>query len=167
MFTLQFSQHPPDDLIEIVGRILEANVNCSKRKDERIAINAETLRKIRFSNKEVGVTIENVPRRCLLRDISFTGARLVMLGIAKFLIDKRIAIKFDFLEPNESYSIEGKIVDAEKVADRDDMIVANVFYSEPAPMDYKIRLSDYFNTVRIDTKTGSPPAATPQTPPPA
>jgi hypothetical protein len=167
MFTLQFSQHPPDDLIEIVGRILEANVNCSKRKDERVTISSESLRKLRFLNKEIGVTIENVPRRCLLRDISFTGARLVTLGIAKFLIDKRIVLKFDFIEPNESYSIEGKIVDAEKVADRDDMIVANVVYSEPVPMDYKIRLSDYFSAVRIDTKPGGPPAAPPQTAPSA
>jgi hypothetical protein len=166
MFTLQFSQRPPDDLIEIVGRVLEANVNCSKRKDERIVINAETLRKLHFLNKDVGVTIENVPRRCILRDISFTGARLVLLGIAKFLIDKRIVIKFDFHEPNESYSIEGKIVDVEKVADRDDMIVANVIYSETVPMDYKLRLSGYFNVVRIDTKPGSSSASPPQTPAP-
>jgi hypothetical protein len=155
IFSLQFSQRPPDDLIEIVGRILEANANCSKRKDERIVINTETLRKLRFSTKDVGVTIEKVPRRCLLRDFSFTGARLVTLGISKFLLDKNVVIKFDFMEPNESYSIKGKIVDIEKVVDRDDMVVANVLYNENVPMAYKVRLSDYFGTLRLDTKAGN------------
>lgn len=161
MFTLQFSQHPPDDLIEIVGRILEANVNYSKRKDEFIAITGETLRKLRFSGKEIGVTIENVPRRCILRDISFAGARLVTVGVAKFLIDKRVVIKFDFNEPDEIYGIEGKIVDAEKVADRDDMVVANVFYCDSVPMTYKVRLSDYFSTLRTDAKVTGPSAPQP------
>jgi hypothetical protein len=160
MFTLQFSQHPPDDLIEIVGRILEANINFSKRKDERIVISSDTLRKLRFSGKEIGVTIEDVPRRCILRDISFTGAHIVMLGISKFLIGKRASIKFDFTEPDENYSIDGKIEEAEKIAERKDMIIANVAYNSPVPMVYKVRLSDYFSTVRIDAKTGSPiPAA--------
>jgi hypothetical protein len=155
-FSLQFSQRPPDDLIEIVGRILEANVNYSKRKDERITINADILRKLRFSGKEVGVTIENVPRRCIMRDLSFTGARLITLGISKFLQDKRVVIKFDFAEPDESYSIEGKIVDAEQVVDRNDMVVANVMYNETIPLAYKVRLSDYFSTARPEAKAGNP-----------
>lgn len=159
MFTLQYSQHPPDDLIEIMGRILEANINFSKRKDERIVISNDTLRKLRFSGKEFGVMIEDVPRRCILRDISFTGVHLVMLGISKFLIGKRIAIKFDFNDPVESYSISGKIVDAEKVADRKDMVIADVIYNNPVPMVYKVRLSDYFSTMRMDAKTSGPPQA--------
>jgi hypothetical protein len=156
VFSLQFSLRPPDDLIEIVGRILEANVNCSKRKDERIAINAEILRKLRFSGKEVGVTIENVPRRCIVRDISFAGARIITLGISKFLQDKRVVIKFDFTEPDESYGIDGKIVDVEQVVDRNDMVVANVMYNETIPLAYKVRLSDYFSTARPEAKAGNP-----------
>ncbi|MDR2343096.1 MAG: PilZ domain-containing protein [Spirochaetaceae bacterium] len=152
MFTLQFSQRPPDDLIEIVGRIIEANKSFNRRKNERIAITPETLRKMHFTAKEIGVTIDGVPRRCLLRDISFTGARLVMLGISKFLINKSITIKFDFDEPLESYSINGKSIDVEKVAERNDMVVLNMEYSDPVPMAYKVRLSDYLNTARTDTR---------------
>ena len=167
MFTLQFSQRPPDDLIEIVGRIIEANKSFTKRKDERIAITPETVRKLRFTPKEIGVTIDGVPRRCILRDISFTGARLVMLGISKFLIDKQITIKFEFDEPDETCNITGKSIDVEKVAERKDMVVLNVLYNDPVPMAYKVRLSDYLNTIRTDTRanrpahTGDTPAAQP------
>lgn len=166
MFTLQFSQRPPDDLIEIVGRIIEANKSFTKRKDERITITPETIRKMHFTPKEISVTIDGVPRRCILRDISFTGARLVMLGISKFLIDKQITIKFEFDEPNESYSITGKSIDIEKVAERKDMVVLNVIYNDPVPMAYKVRLSDYLNTIRMDTRTNrhAPAGDTPSAP---
>lgn len=167
MFTLQFSQRPPDDLIEIVGRVIEANKSFTKRKDERITITPETLRKLHFTTKEPGVTIEGVPRRCILRDISFTGARLIMLGISKFLINKPITIKFDFDEPDENYSIEGKVIGAEKVVDRNDMVVLNMVYNDPVPMSYKIRLSDYLNSVRTDLRTNRPASAGESAPPPA
>jgi hypothetical protein len=159
MFTLQFTQRPPDDLIEIVGRIIEANKSFTKRKDDRITITPETLRKLHFTQKEVGVTIDGVPRRCILRDISFTGARLVMLGISKFLVNKPISIKFDFEEPDESYIINGKAINVEKVAERNDMVVLNMTYNDPVPMAYKVRLSDYLNTVRTDTRAARPATA--------
>jgi c-di-GMP-binding flagellar brake protein YcgR len=164
MFTLQFSQRPPDDLIEIVGRVIEANKTFTKRKDDRITITPETLRKMHFTPKEVGVTIDGVPRRCILRDISFTGARLVLLGISKFLINKPITIKFDFDEPSETYNITGKSVDIEKVAERNDMVVLNMVYDEPVPMTYKVRLSDYLNSLRADTRTTHPAHPTSETP---
>jgi hypothetical protein len=162
MYELKFSQRPPDDLIEIVGRIIEANISFAKRKDERITITPETLRKLHFANKEIGVTIEGVPRRCILRDISFNGARLAMVGISKFLIDKQASIKFDFLEPSESYSIAGKFHKIENIADRNDMVLVNMIYDDPVPMVYKVRLSDYLNTVRPDSR--APHSASAQTP---
>ena len=167
MFTLQFSQRPPDDLIEIVGRIIEANKSFTKRRDERIVITPETVRKLHFTPKEISVTIDGVPRRCILRDISFTGARLVMLGISKFLIDKQITIKFEFDDPDESYNIIGKSINIEKVAERKDMVVLNVLYNDPIPMAYKVRLSDYLNTIRTDTRTNrtAPAGDTPAAPP--
>jgi hypothetical protein len=158
MCTLRFSQRPPDDLIEIVGRILEANISFSKRKDDRIMITPEALRRLHFITKDVGVTIEGVPRRCILRDISFNGARLAMLGISKFLVDKQAGIKFDFDEPAESYSITGKFQSVENIADRGDMVIVNMIYNDPVPMVYKVRLSDYLNTVRTDTRPVRPTA---------
>jgi hypothetical protein len=156
MFTLQFSHRPPDDLIGIVGRILEANIISSRRKNEYISITPESQRKLHLV-KNVSITAEGVPRRCILRDISFSGARFVMLGISKFLLDKQSSIKFDFDDPIESYTIDGKFVNVENVADRNDMVTVTMSYNEPIPMIYKVRLSDYLG------KTRMPPSKNQQT----
>jgi hypothetical protein len=163
IFTLNFSQRPPDDLIGVVGRILDANVNFSKRRDERINITPENLRRLYFATKDIEVLIEGVPRRCILRDISFGGARFIMLGVSKFLIDKSASIKFDFDDPEETYTINGKLIGAEKVADRNDMIVMNMAYNDPIPMTYKVRLNDFLNSYRLisDSENRSPVASAP------
>ncbi|GMO32057.1 MAG: PilZ domain-containing protein [Termitinemataceae bacterium] len=148
MFTMQFSQRPPDDLIEIVGRVIEANWYASKRKDEAIPVNAETLRKLKFITKDVGITVEGVPRRCILRDISISGARIIVLGISKMLVGKSGSIKFEFTDPIESYEIKGTYASAESVADRKDMAVLNLQYIDPIPLTYKVRLSEYLGTNR-------------------
>ena len=162
IFTLQYSQRPPDDLIEIVGRIIEANVNFNKRKDESITISPESLRKLKFVTKDVGITIQNVPRRCILRDISFTCARVIVLGVSRLLLDKPATITFDFSEPDENLIINGKLVGAEVLPDRKEMVLLTLVFDEPVPMSYKVRISDYLTSlIRVPDrgKAANQPAA--------
>jgi hypothetical protein len=150
LFTLQFTQRPPDDLIEIMGRILDANVNSTKRKDEMILINPESSRKLRI-NKESAVLIQNVPRQCILRDISFSGARLIMMGVAKFLVNKEAVIKMDFDDPRESFLLKGNLISAEMVEGRKELVSLDLQYDEAVvPMGYKIRVNDYLSQIRPD-----------------
>ena len=150
LFTLQFTQRPPDDLIEIMGRILDANVNSTKRKDEMILINPESSRKLRIS-KESAILIQNVPRQCILRDISFSGARIIMMGVAKFLVDKVAVIKMDFDDPRESFLLKGNLVSAEMVEGRKELVSLDLQYDENiVPMGYKIRINDYLSQIRPD-----------------
>jgi hypothetical protein len=154
LLTIQYTQRPPDDLIEIVGRVLDANVNSSKRKNERIIISLETQRKIRLISKETAVFIQAVPRRCILRDLSFSGAKVIMMGVAKFLVDKEAALRFEFDDPREGFLIRGKFVRAETVEGKKEMIALGMEYDEPlVPMGYKIRINEYINTVRADSRT--------------
>ncbi|MDR0388219.1 MAG: PilZ domain-containing protein [Treponema sp.] len=146
IFTLQFTQRPPDDLIEIMGRLLDANVNSSKRREERISLTAETLRKLKILSKECAVFIERVPRRCILRDISFSGAKMIMMGVAKFLVNKDSALRIDFDDPRESFLLRGKFVRAENVEGRQDLLALAVEFDESVvPMGYKLRLNDYLS----------------------
>ena len=150
LFTLQFTQRPPDDLIEIMGRILDANVNSSKRKDERILINPESSRKLNIS-KESAVLIQNVPRQCILRDVSFSCARLIMMGVAKFLVNKEAFLKMDFDEPRETFLLKGNLANAELIEGRKELISLDLQYDENmVPMGYKIRINDYLSQIRPD-----------------
>ena len=154
LLTIQYTQRPPDDLIEIVGRVLDANVNSSKRKNERLILTQDTMRKLRLISKETTTFIQRVPRRCILRELSFSNAKLIMLGIAKFILNKETALRVDFDDPRESFTIKGKFIRAESVEGKKEMVALAMDFDEAIiPMGYKIRLNEYLNTVRADSRT--------------
>jgi hypothetical protein len=154
MFTIQFSNRPPDDFIEIIGRVLDANINSVKRKDVRIPLNADNMRKLNILSSESAVFIERVPRRCILRDISFSGSKIIMMGVAKFLLEKDAAIKIEFNDPKEAYLIKGKFIRAENVEGKKEMIALGLVFDEASvPMGYKMRLNDMLTSSRADFRS--------------
>ena len=154
LLTIQFTQRPPDDLIEIIGRILDAKINSSKRKDDKIVLTTESQRKLKLLSKETSAFVQAVPRRCLLRELSFTGAKLIMMGIAKFLIDKDTALRLDFDDPRESFLIKGKFTNPQEVEGKKEMIAISMEFEEnQIPTGYKMRINDYFNATRLDNRT--------------
>jgi len=155
MFTIQFTNRPPDDFIEIMGRILDANVNSKKRKEDRIPLTPENLRKLNIVSTETVVFIESVPRRCILRDLSFSGSKVIMLGVPRFLLEKEGALRLDFNDPRVSYTIKGKFVRAEAVEGKKEMVALGISFDETAvPMGFKIRLNDMLTSVRADFHSG-------------
>jgi len=149
MISVQFTQRPPDDLIEIVGRVLDANVNSSKRKNDRIVISTEAQRKLKLLSKETVAFIQAVPRRCILREVAFYNAKVIMLGVAKFIVDKETSLRFDFDDPRESFLVKGKFVHSEEVEGKQEMVALSMEYDESSiPMGYKIRINEYLNSVR-------------------
>ena len=157
LFSLQFTQRPPDDLIEIMGRILDANVNSTKRRDDRIIISPESLRKLNISSKETAIFIQGVPRRCILRDISFSGAKIIMMGVAKFLVEKDAALRIDFEEPRQSFLLKGKFIRSEVVEGRKELVSLALLLDENiVPMGYKVRINDYLSQFRVDRTVGDP-----------
>ena len=156
IFQLQFIQRPPDDLIEIMGRLLEANINSAKRRDERIILNTDTIRKLNLVSKDSAIFIQAVPRRCILRDISFSGAKIIMMGVSKFLVDKEVSLKVDFFDPRQSFSIKGKFIRSEEVEGRKELIaLAMQFEPNAIPMGYKMRINDYLSQIRVESRSES------------
>ncbi|MDR2729430.1 MAG: PilZ domain-containing protein [Treponema sp.] len=153
ILTLQFTNRPPDDLIEIMGRVLDANVNSAKRKDVRLPMTADNLRKLNIQSSETSVYIQGVPRRCILRDLSFSGSKLIMIGIAKFLMEKEVALRLDFTDPQENFLIKGKFIRVENVEGKKEMLALGLNFDEASvPMGYKIRLNDMLTTIRADNR---------------
>jgi hypothetical protein len=153
MFTLQFTQRPPDDLIEIMGRLLDANVNSAKRKEERILLTTESLRKLKLSSKDTAVFIQGVPRRCILRDLSFSGAKIIMMGVAKFLVNREASLRIDFDDPRADFLLKGKFIRSEPVEGRKELIALAMLFDEATiSMGYKMRINDYIGSLRIDNR---------------
>ena len=142
--SLLYTQRPPDNLIEIIGKLIEANIDAKKRRDERIILNPESMRKLGISSKETIVYIESVPRKCILRDISYSGAKILIFGLGKFLINKKAVLKILFEDTEKAFELQGTIVRFEEVEGRKDIsAIAIHFDEEKVPLAYRIKLSDY------------------------
>ncbi len=147
--TLTFNSKPPDDLIEIVGRLLETKDNAVKRKEERIAITAESKRRLSLMKEETTISIQNVPRNCIIRDLSFSGAKLIMMGVAQFLKNKEAALQLEFDEPRETLIIKGLTANAEPVEGRKELVTLAIKFDEASiPISYKIHINNCLTAVR-------------------
>lgn len=147
IISLNFSQRPPDDLICKIGEFLEASENFYQRKEDRIDINKNSIRKLGLEKEESIIFVQNVPRRCILKDLSFGGAKVMLVGVPKFLVGKSIGLKMDFFDTNESVLIPGIIPRAEFLQGRQDIVIAHIaFNAENVPMVYKIHINGFITT---------------------
>jgi hypothetical protein len=153
--SLQYTQRPPDDLIDIMGRLLEANMNASRRRDERILLSPDAMRRMSLVSKDSFVYVQGVPRKCILRDLSFTGAKAIIVGLAKFLVSKECTLRVEMDEPRESLDIPGTIVRYEDVEGRKDLTAIAIHFDEQAvPMTFKMHINDYLSQVRAPRVEG-------------
>lgn len=149
IITLTFTQRPPDDLIETIGRLLEANANAIRRKEERIVITPDSKRKLSITKEETLCYIQNVPRHCIIRDLSFSGSKIILMGLPNFLKDKPAVLSIEFEEPREIVQIPGQIVQAEFVEGRKDLVTVSVrFLDDSIPMAYKLHINNYLTAIR-------------------
>ncbi|MCR4735492.1 MAG: PilZ domain-containing protein [Treponema sp.] len=149
LVTLVFTQRPPDDLISRIGEFVEACENFKIRKEERISINSKSIQKLGIDKEESVILVEQVPRRCVLKDISFGGAKVMLVGIPKFLVNKSVVLKIEFSDTNESLGIAGKIMNAEFLEGRKDISLCHIVYdTDLVPMSYKIHVNNFITTVQ-------------------
>ena len=146
---LQYTQRPPDDLIERLGTLLSANVSFVRRREERIIIAPDVQKKLGLVTSGIQITVDNVPRKGLLRDISFGGAKVLMQGVPQFLVNRAATVRLEFDDPAETLTLHGTITRYEAVEGRTDISAfAIAFTEEKVPMPYKMRLSEYLRLIK-------------------
>ena len=140
---LTFTQRPPDDLIEILGSLLEANINAARRSEERIVINPETIRYMGLASKSAVILIDRIPRNGILRDVSFGGLKIIIMGNPKYLLKKMAAIKIS-LSSGKFLVVQGEIIRFEPVEGRKDLAALAIKYDpKKLSFDYKMMINDY------------------------
>ena len=149
VITIAFNQRPPDDLIEAVGRLLEANTNAVRRREERILINENSKRKLGLVREEAIVLIQNVPRHCIVRNLSFSGAKIILLGLSQFLTNKPAQLRLEFEDPNEVITLNGGIVSSEVIEGRKDIVACSITFADKiVPLSYKLHINNFLTAVR-------------------
>lgn len=157
--SVEFTQRPPDDLIEILGQFLELHVNAKKRRELRIPTNEAILKKIGFSSTSTRMAVEGIDRKCLIRDLSFGGSKVLIPGIAKFLLNRSAKLKVETLDGGRLLEIPGTIVRVEEVDGRKDITVAAIqFTEETVPLDYKQKINDFLKQYgkQLEAKKAEP-----------
>lgn len=158
--SLQYTQRPPDDLIDIMGRLLDANMNSTRRREERILLTPDSMRRMGLVSKESYIFVQGVPRKCILRDLSFSGSKAIIVGLAKFLVGRECLLRIEMEEPRESLDLKGTIVRYEDVEGRKDLTAIAIHFDEQAvPMTFKMHINDFLSLVRQAKPDESAPPA--------
>jgi len=151
---LEYTHRPPDTLIEILGAMLDANVNAKRRKEERIIIDTNNMRRLNLASSTHIVRIDNAPKNGLLRDISFSGLKIIILGDPVSLIGKkaRVQISQTF---GRNIELTGEIVRHETVENHNNLVaIALHFEPEDTPLEYRMLINDCLkhpSVMRVDS----------------
>lgn len=144
--TLEFTQKAPDTLVNILGCLLELKTNALQRRDTRIVLTPENMKKIGLESRESCVSIDGLPLRCLVRDLSFGGAKVLlsMLGIPAGA--RKALLKLHRCEVQDDTVLDGSIVRVEDVAGHDDLVALSIQYSTEPPISYKQKINSIFSS---------------------
>ncbi len=149
VITISFTQRPPDDLIERLGTLLDANANAIRRKEERVILNPDVKRKLGLTKEEAIVQISGVPRHCILRDLSFGGVKILMMGLQKYVENQQALLQLRFEEPQEVIQVGGVVVASSPIEGRKDILMVSIkFGDKTVPIAYKIRINNYLVNMR-------------------
>ncbi|HOJ63211.1 MAG TPA: PilZ domain-containing protein [Spirochaetota bacterium] len=146
LMTLEYTQKPPDDLIEILGKIIETAENFEKRKSLRINLEGKIIADIGLTTSKSYAIIDNIKRPCIIKNISAYGCMIILSCVPKFIMNKDAVINLFLIEKSEPLQIEGKIVRYEDVANRKDIYGIGIeFYEEKIPYEYKTLINNYLD----------------------
>jgi len=144
LLSLTFTQKAPDDLIEIIGQLLEASANAQKRREERILINKESVRGLGLRSSEGFLEIEQVTKKCILRDLSFSGAKVLSVAWGNLAENDEALLRLAFDTIDGSVDIPGKAVRIEEVIGRSDFVGISLHFDEQAiPLEYKTQINSW------------------------
>lgn len=130
-----FAHRPPDTFLQAQGSYLSLRKEANQRTEERILLSAENKDLIGLANLNTVVTVDHIERKCLIRDLSYTGARAILTGVAPFLVDKPFTLQVPFVDG--IIEIPGKIVRADPVEGHKGLaVIAMGYHTDHVSIDY-------------------------------
>jgi hypothetical protein len=136
MLEVKFSHRPPEGFLQVQGSYLTLRKETHQRKEARITVNTETMDLLGLTSSHSTLVIDHIERKCLIRDLSYQGARVILTGVANFLLQKpfELTVPIRNMTPNQ---IPGQILRAEPVpGHRGLAIVALGYHNDRVPIEY-------------------------------
>ncbi len=158
LVALEFTGRPSDDLIQVLGVLLEANTNAKRRRDERIVITPDTLKRVGLESGTGALTIEGTDHRCLIKDVSFGGAKVLVAGTPPLAAGQPVGLKVVRAEGGEQITLWGELTRAEAVSGHPEILALGIKYLGDPPVTYKMMLSSFLGGGRRAPPPPSPAA---------
>lgn len=147
--SIEYTSKPPDDLIEMLGQLFDANTNFQRRKEERIDLNPTTIKALGVESKEAALVVDKQVKNCIIRDLSFSGAKVLLFGAVAGDVQKSTVLQFSLSGQKQKILLPGTIVRFEEVVGREDIGAFGIsFVEEKTPMSYKMLINNYIRTHR-------------------
>ncbi len=139
--SLEYTNRPPDDLIELLGGLLEAALNASRRAEERVEVNQASMKQLGLESREAVLFVDGVEGRCLLRDLSFGGAKVLVHGQAEAFLEKPVLLRLLFSEAGSEVTLAGRVLRWEGMANREDIGAVAIHFEGEVPIQYKVAVN--------------------------
>jgi hypothetical protein len=153
LMSLEFSLKPPEDLIEIIGKILELSDNFEKRKSLRFNLEGKVADNLGLASTKNIIVIDNLKRPCIIKNISASGCMIIMTCNPKFILNKKIIMIINVKNNIESLNFEGTIIRSEEITDRKDLYAIGIaFIEDKIPFLYKELLNSYIDKLETMMK---------------
>lgn len=152
-----FSHRPPEGFLQAHGSYLNLKKEANQRREDRIPLNEETRELLGLATLNTTVVVDHIERKCLLRELSYSGARVILTGVAPFLLDKPFTLSVP-LASKAAMDIPGKIVRAEAVEGHKGLaVIALGYHQDRVPVEYLRTLQKGFKLGLGAKKTVAPP----------
>ena len=142
--TLEFTQRPSDTLVGILGSMLEIKSNELRRRDQRVVVTPDVMKRFGLQSRESCVAIDGTSRRCVLRDLSFGGAKVLLSISGLPPAPHHALLKLQRCEVADDTVLDGSVVRVEDVQGHDDLVALSIKYSCDPPISYKQKINSVF-----------------------
>lgn len=162
LMSLEFTQKPPDDLIEIIGKIFESISNFEKRSELRINLDPKVVSDMGLVSNNAYVLIDNIKRPCILRNVSPSGCAIILVCNPKFVVNKKAVVGFYHIDSTEPIHIDAVIKRYEDVSGRTDIFLLGLLFdSDKIPYEFKSLINDYIDKLEDMAKFKRIPGSQP------
>ena len=143
--TLTYTKKPPEDLIQILGDLLDANINAKRRKEERIILDEKNARKLELKTRECRLSVRDHGQKCILRDISFSGTQVITAIIEGLEEKGSLLVELAFESMSGTLNLPGNVMRIEELATQPEFTTLGIHFVESKiPMAYKNRINNFF-----------------------
>jgi len=139
LVALENSTRPSDDLIRILGGLIEYRVGKAKRREPRIMIDSQSAEVIGLKTTASSITIDKAKTPCVVLDLSLSGAK-VLLSSEKQSVPREAVLTLPMVNPDEVLEIPCAIIRYDTGVEKGTVTLGVVYQKESVPPEYRARI---------------------------